>query len=265
MIPIRQLIGTVDLLFVTLESLRYDAATAARTPSLSAWLPEWEPRHSPGNFTYAAHHAFFSGFLPTPARPGRHPRLFASRFGGSKSIHPQTWVFEQACLPEALAAKGYRTVCIGGTGFFNGRNALGSVLPAMFQQSYWQPAMGVNRRESAKAQVAQALEVLDETPQHQRLFLFLNLSATHAPTHIYHPELDYDCLETQIAAFEQAAPELARLLSASARRAPTLAIVCADHGEAFGEDGLHGHRLGHESVWTVPYAEALIGGATCPL
>jgi hypothetical protein len=32
-------------------------------------------------------------------------------------------------------------------------------------------------------------------------------------------------------------------------------IACSDHGTAYGEDGHHGHRLAHEVVWTVPYAE----------
>ena len=43
---------------------------AGRTPHLTRLLPRgWEERHSPGSFTYAAHQAFFAGFLPTPARP----------------------------------------------------------------------------------------------------------------------------------------------------------------------------------------------------
>ena len=40
----------------------------------------------------------------------------------------------------------------------------------------------------------------------------------------------------------------------SARR-PGFAIVCSDHGTAYGEDGYTGHRIGHEVVWTVPYGE----------
>ncbi|NPC86517.1 metalloenzyme domain-containing protein, partial [Pyxidicoccus fallax] len=66
-------VGSHDLLFITLDTLRYDVAeelaATGRTPHLSALLPggRWEPRHSPASFTYAAHHAFFAGFLPTPA------------------------------------------------------------------------------------------------------------------------------------------------------------------------------------------------------
>ncbi|RKH43579.1 metalloenzyme domain-containing protein, partial [Corallococcus sp. AB050B] len=66
------LVGTHDLLFLTLDTLRYDVAReeleAGRTPTLAALLPggRWEERHSPASFTYAAHQAFFAGFLPTP-------------------------------------------------------------------------------------------------------------------------------------------------------------------------------------------------------
>ena len=73
------LIGTHDVLLLTLDTLRYDVAESARaasqTPNLARWLPDgrWELRHSPGNFTYAAHQAIFAGFFPTPARPGKPP------------------------------------------------------------------------------------------------------------------------------------------------------------------------------------------------
>ena len=95
MLDARNLIGTHDALFITLDTLRYDVARDAlangRTPNLAALLPggAWEERHSPGNFTYAAHHAFFAGFLPTPIPPGAHPRLFAARFEGSETTAPK--------------------------------------------------------------------------------------------------------------------------------------------------------------------------------
>src|SRR5262245_49630446 len=80
MLNASRLVGTHDVLFVTLDTLRYDVAAnlhaAGRTPNLSAHLPHgWEKRHTPGSFTFAAHAAFFAGFLPTPATPGKHPRL----------------------------------------------------------------------------------------------------------------------------------------------------------------------------------------------
>lgn len=259
MLNVRSMIGTHDVLFITLDSLRFDVAERADLPGLRTYFSVWEKRHSPASFTYAAHHAFFSGFLPTPAVPGRHPRLFAAKFQGSETTHPQTFVFEEATLPQALATRGYRTVCIGGVGFFNQETPLGQVLPGMFQESHWTRNMGVTSRHSPKAQVKAALSVLSALPDDQRVFLFLNLSATHKPTHIFHPEKQTDDLETQQAALEQSEPHLAQLLKAQEKRGPALVILTSDHGEAFGEDGFDGHRLGHEVVWTVPYAEFVIG------
>ena len=69
------IVGRCDVVWITLDTLRYDVAVAAlergRTPNLAARLPggRWERRHTPATFTYAAHHAFFAGFLPTPTHP----------------------------------------------------------------------------------------------------------------------------------------------------------------------------------------------------
>src|SRR2546421_4373784 len=101
MIDVPTLIGTHDILFITLDTLRYDVAQElleqGRTPFLASLLPDnrgWEPRHSPGSFTYAAHYAFFAGFLPTPITPGLHPRLFAAHFPGSQTTAETTFVFD---------------------------------------------------------------------------------------------------------------------------------------------------------------------------
>src|SRR6476619_471224 len=124
MINAAKLIGSHDVVVITLDTLRYDVAVealaAGLTPNLAAVLPGgmWERRHTPGSFTYAAHQAFFAGFLPTPASPGRHPRLFAARFAGSETTHEGTAVFDTANWISGLASRGYHSVCIGGVGFF---------------------------------------------------------------------------------------------------------------------------------------------------
>ncbi|MDV6373415.1 STM4013/SEN3800 family hydrolase [Deinococcus arenicola] len=258
------LIGTVNVALITLDSLRYDVAVAAleagETPNLAALLPGgvWEERHSPSSFTYAAHHAFLSGFLPTPARPGRHPRLFAAAFEGSRSTSPQTFTFEEATLPQALANRGYHTVCVGGVGFFNGRSALGSVLPSLFAEAHWSPAGGVKNPDSATVQMRVAAEALEAVPADQKTFLLLNIAATHTPTHFYVPGARQDSVETQRAALRTVDAALPVFLNALRSRGDTLLIICADHGTCFGEDGYHGHRLAHPLVWTVPYAELIL-------
>jgi hypothetical protein len=51
------------------------------------------------------------------------------------------------------------------------------------------------------------------------------------------------------------------LLDALRARGGAVGIVCSDHGTCFGEDGLVGHRVAHESVWSVPYAEVELEAA----
>ncbi len=260
----RERIGTHDILFLTLDTLRYDVAarelTAGRTPNLARVLPEgrWEERHSPGSFTYAAHAAFFAGFLPTPIGPGPHPRLFAARFPGSETTTSQTYVFDAPDIVTGLAQQGYHTICIGGVGFFNKQTALGSVLPGLFAESHWQPRLGVTDPRSTEHQVQLAATLLDRLPPERRLFLFVNVSAIHQPSSIFLPGATRDSVESQAAALAYVDRHLPALFAAMRRRGPVLVIICSDHGTAYGEDGYVGHRLSHPVVWTVPYAEFLL-------
>jgi hypothetical protein len=246
-------IGSKDVLFITFDSLRFDVASTALerglTPVLQSVLPSsgWELRHTPATFTYAAHHAFFAGFLPTPARPGNHERLFASAFKGSKTTSSRTFTYSETTWLEALANRGYHTVCIGGVGFFNQTGALGSSLPGLFEHAYWYG-------------VKSALGALRHLDSSERVLLFVNVSATHAPTRIFVKDAKRDTPETQLAALQYADAHLEPLFERLRARGGALCILCSDHGEAFGEDGFSGHRLAHETVWNVPYAEFLLEG-----
>ena len=256
----RSLIGSHDVLFITLDTLRYDVARreadAGGTPFLTSLLPggEWEERHTPGSFTFAAHQAFFSGFLPTPVAPGPHPRLFALAFPGSETTGPETCVLDAPDLITGLRDRGYRSVCIGGVGFFNGLTSLGKVLPSLFEVAHWSPELGVTDPESTRHQVTLAIDEIESTSPSQRLVLFLNVSAIHQPNCCYLPGSDADTLDSHAAALRYVDRQMRPLFEALRRRGPLLAILCSDHGTAYGEDGYRGHRLAHPCVWTVPYA-----------
>ena len=61
---------------------------------------------------------------------------------------------------------------------------------------------------------------------------------------------------THGAALEYVDGKIGRLFGLLRR--PSFVIVCSDHGTAYGEDGHTGHRIGHETVWTVPYGEFVL-------
>lgn len=261
-------VGSHDLLLVTLDTLRYDVAAelaaAGRLPNLTARMPGgvWEKRHAPGSFTYASHQAMFAGFLPTPARPGPHPRLFAARFAGSETTAEGTYVYDAPDLVTGLAAAGYHTVCVGGVGFFTKRPPMGSVLPGYFQESHWEPEFGVPSPTSFEAQIARAEQVIGDLAPDRRLFLFVNVSALHQPNWFHLPGATRDSGDTRAshaAALEYVDRHIGRLFTAMSGRGPGFAIVCSDHGTAYGDGGYTGHRLGHEAVWTVPYTHFFLG------
>ncbi len=262
MIDMNEIIGNNNLLFITLDALRFDAAQLAwekgKLPTLAPYLPcGWERRHTPSSFTYPAHHAFFSGFLPTPVSPGPHPRLFASDFSGSTSIGEGTFVFPQATLPEALRAQGYRTVCIGGTGFFRNDSSLSKVLPGLFETAHWSQDMGVSSRSSEQHQIACALREVALTDP-RPLFMFINIAAIHQPNYFYHSSVPPDSLVSHRKALSAVDSALAPLFIALKEQRPTYAIICSDHGTAYGEQGYEGHRVGHEVIWDVPYLETFL-------
>ncbi len=233
---------------------------AGRTPNLAAVLPggAWEGRHTPGSFTYAAHHAFFAGFLPTPVTPGRHPRLFAA-ISRQRDDRPGDLGFRRTRHGLRAGRRGYHPVCVGGVGFFNRLSPLGWCCPGCSPRATgsrnWASPTPIDR-----SQLTLVEPVLDRAPTDRPLFLFLKVSALHQPNRHYLPGAAHDSKESHAAALEYVDRHIGRLFTGlpAGRGRPCFTILCSDHGTAYGEDGYEGHRLAHPVVWTVPYAEFVL-------
>jgi len=63
---------------------------------------------------------------------------------------------------------------------------------------------------------------------------------------------------TQAAALA-AVDKALQAISSQFEKRKWLCVFTSDHGTAYGEGGYEGHRLAHEMVWRVPYAEFLWG------
>lgn len=260
--PMRDLVGAADIHFITIDTLRHDVAVEewaqGRTPHLADLLgPEgWQRRHTPGTFTYAAHQAFFAGFLPTPADDPKAARLFAVEFPGNEDTGADTWFTDASDIVTGLSRVGYRTSCVGGVGFFNPATALGSVLPALFDHSHWDSSTGVTDPDSFAHQLDHLERVVVPALGEGPWFNFVNVAAVHQPNCHHLPGRTSDDRDTHAAALRHVDSLVPRLRSLIAGRGrPALLVLTSDHGTAYGEDGLHGHRLAHEVTWTVPYAE----------
>ena len=267
MIIAKQCVGSHNIVILTFDTLRYDVAEAGmlqgRTPFLKSLLPsgQWEKRHTPATFTYAAHHAFFSGYLPTPIpKTAEYKRLFACDFAGSSTTGEQTWLTQESSIPQGLAAVGYHTICIGGVGFFNRENALGKVLPDLFMESHWSRELGVTCTESTENQVKLAQESLNQLDEQQRSLLFINHSAMHQPSCIFSDDATEDSPETQLDALAYVDTQLPALFKTLQSRGDTLCILSSDHGTSYGEDGAWGHGIAHPNIWEIPYSEFILEG-----
>lgn len=266
----KQCIGSHNLLILTFDTLRYDVAERGiaqqRTPFLASVLPDghWEKRHTPATFTYAAHHAFFSGYLPTPIpKPADYQRLFACDFAGSSTTGERSWTTSEATIIEGLQAEAYHTICIGGVGFFNRKNKLGCVLPDLFCESHWSPELGVSNANSTHNQIQLARQRLAALDKKQRFVLFINISAMHQPNCIFsnatsNGAVTEDSPATQLDALAYVDQQLPALFETLQARGNTLCILSSDHGTTYGEDNSHGHGIAHPNVWEIPYREFIL-------
>ncbi|MBL4658969.1 MAG: STM4013/SEN3800 family hydrolase [Alcanivoracaceae bacterium] len=254
------MIDNKDVVWLVLDALRYDVAKKLfeekKLPNISKLLPTngWQHCHSPANFTYPAHQAFFSGFLPTPIDEPKAPRLFAAEFLGSETSNEDTYIFEEANVIESFKNNGYRTICIGGVGFFNKQTKLSQVLPDLFDESYWKPEFSVIDKNSCCNQFNFAQTLIEQMDIEERFLLFINISAIHQPNNFYIEGQDRDNLDSHAEALKYVDAQLPILFKALKNR-NIFGILCSDHGTAYGEDGYWGHRNSHSTVMEVPYRD----------
>lgn len=260
-VDMTKVVGNSDILFICLDTLRYDAAVAEEqndgTPVLNRY-GEWEKRQAPGNFTYPSHHAIFSGFLPArdEARSiAEQEMLFFPRsIGMGKKTPGGAYGFDASNLVEGLHADGYDTWCVGGVAFFDKRSELGKVFPSFFEKSYWNPSFSCPVKESTANQVDFILKRLEQNTDPRRIFLYMNVCAIHYPNYFYLEQGKNDSLETHRAALRYVDGQLGRLFDGwKEKRGKTFVVCFSDHGTCYGEDGYVFHGVNHPIVSTVPY------------
>lgn len=260
-VDMNQIVGKEDILFICLDTLRYDAAVeeeeAGRTPVLNQYGP-WQKCQAPGNFTYPSHHAMFAGFLPcrdeAKTVADRELLFFPAQIGLGKKGPEGAFCFSGSTIMEGLEKVGYDTWCVGGVAFFDKRSDLGRVFPGYFQKSYWNPSFACPVKDSTKNQVDFLQKRLEGADKDRPVFLYLNVDAIHYPNYFYLDGASHDSLESHKAALRYVDRELGRLFEEWKRlRGSAFVICCSDHGTCYGEDGCQFHGINHPIVNTVPY------------
>lgn len=259
-INMNEVVGNCHILFLCLDSLRYDVAYEEQqnngTPVLNRY-GIWRKCQAPGNFTYPSHQAMFAGFFPVDEdileMKNREKLFFSEDIGMGRKAPEGAFTFQGANWIQGLEAVGYDTYCIGGVSFFDKRTDIGKVMPSYFKHSYWNPSFGCKVKESTKNQIDFAVHKLGQIADNTKIMMYLNISALHYPNYFYVPGSKKDSKQAHAAALRYADRELERLFEAFCAKGKTFVICCSDHGTCYGEDGVWYHGVNHPIVNTVPY------------
>jgi len=254
-----------SVFFITLDSCRYDSFIAAELPAMRS-IGEVHRAMAPGNFTYSSHMSMFMGFTPGDAHSretGVNPKygkIFRMSQGGIAGKGKEYFLLEGRNIVDGFNRKGYRTIGTGAVGWFNPETETAGNLIADFQHFYYHGDPCVTWT------LPQQLRWLAEQLRAAAspVFTFLNIGETHVPYYFegapWSPQ-DNPCIpfgenndavesrRRQILALEWVDTQLAPLLNAFSE---STVIVCADHGDCWGEDGLWEHGISHPKVLEVP-------------
>lgn len=251
-----------DILFISLDSCRYDTFAAARLPHMKA-VGELHRAQAPSHFTYASHAAMFVGFTPgvtSDPRPFLTPklaRLFRLAYAGHPGIETPGFTVAGDNIVDGFRRSGWRTLGTAALGWFDPATPVSATLRHGFEHFWFAGRSGVEAQVSwMETQIAAA----EDAP----VFAFLNIGETHVPYHykgapwseddnpcvpFQTADRSTECRIRQTACVEFVDERIASLLDAF--RDATI-LICADHGDCWGEDGLWEHGVSHEMTLTVP-------------
>jgi hypothetical protein len=253
-----------SILFITLDSCRYDTFEASSAPNMKAVGKVYRAM-APGNFTYGSHAAMFVGFtpgvaeMPEPFVNPKYAKIFkmdAGGFSGKSAAHVSC---AGANVIDGLKRQGYLAIGTGAVGWFNPATQTSQALIRDFDKFFYP-----GNSYSLKVQLQWLEEQLHIVCGNQPVFTFLNVGETHVP--YYHEGAPWDrrvnpcvpfsdrndteeCRRRQLACVEYVDNMLAPLLDFFSE---STTVICADHGDCWGEDGLWEHGIHHQKVLEVP-------------
>ena len=269
------MISAVDkssVLFVVLDSCRFDTFAHAALPNFRSVGPLFKAS-APSYFTFGSHAAMFVGFTPGLAdleRSYLNPK-FGKIFKITSAGHPgkgkEAFELRGRSIAHGFARLGYAVIGTGAVGWFDTSTETGILLSSDFDDFFYAGNTHSIARQIQwlKERIARA----DGRP----IFAFLNIGETHVPYYFDGAPWSVDdnpcvpfqkvdrseeCRERQRACCEFVDTRLGEILDGF-RDASIL--VCADHGDCWGEDGIWEHGVAHDKTLTVPLIVRLFGRA----
>jgi hypothetical protein len=219
---------------------------------------------APGNFTYSSHAAMFVGFTPGVASKTesfinpKFGKFFKMSGGDFPGIGKHFLILEGTNIIDGFNRLGYTTLGTAAVGWFDPDTDTGRHLSKDFQKFFYCP----DRPFSFKKQLEWLSGNLNA--ETRPVFCFVNIGETHVPYYHAGAPWNYDdnpcvpfsannnateCRRRQKVCLEYVDGCIGNLLEAF-KLGTTL--ICADHGDCWGEDGLWEHGIHHEKVLEVP-------------
>jgi len=249
-----------NILLITLDSCRWDVFLKANTPNFNK-LGAFKKAYSHATYTLPSHISIFSGLLPHCFE--KLP--FYNRFERGlfriceRSINSKAHIeFPSGTknIIEGLKRKGYETLGTGAMSWFKN-----PILTHSFDSFFFS---GISIEKQINF-------ILDKRNNDIPNFLFINIGETHEPYEVGTDILEKNQLRSNMRAFsnigflqeyfdmqincvEYLDTKIKKLVEQIIQESKRdlLLIICADHGECFGEDGLYGHGFYHPKVMEVP-------------
>lgn len=263
-----------DFYLLTWDSCRYDTYLAAKTPNLDAHTKA-RRAYAMATYTLPAHIAMFNGFLPHSFEPEPFYNRYVQQLWriSHRSVKIKPLVVFDLGTPNIVAgfqSRGYFTTGLAAMDWFRDAKILQDGFTSF-------EVTGCCAREQHR----KLFKHLDERPS-QPCFAFINYGETHSPfkyegmpdpakkespddrfslSRLFNQKgviqkewtFDQQHFDQQVAAAGFLDTVTGELLDyIKKRNRPSTLIICGDHGECFGEQGLFGHAFYHEKVMEVP-------------
>ena len=260
---------TEDVLIITLDSCRYDTFKYLHEKNLIPNLKNLGRLHkakSPSHFTYGSHAAFWMGFTPgvattkTPYLNPKAGKIFRMSHNSLPANEQDCFILRGKNIIEGFNNENYLTIGSGAVEWFNPSTETGAILSSSFNKFYFS-----GNTWSLRDQLAWINEQLEMCCVEQKVFCFLNIGETHVP--YWHEGAPWErwpspCIPfggEHCSAAESARRQRSCLEWVDQQLRPLLnrfhdgtVLICADHGDCWGEDGLWEHGISHPATLTVP-------------
>ena len=243
-------------MLITLDSLRWDVFRDAPDTMLLKKF-NYDKAYTHGTYTLPAHTAFFTGKLPcsyngefdTCAKSARRITGIPQwRLMNPESDVPAVVKLGGKDIVDGFNIKGYTTIGTGAVSWFD------SSKPARI------PAVDNFKHFGWFGEYTQAVKQIEFVGNHitstkTPYFAFINLGETHHSFKINSNDKSTPygnfkrCFIAQTRCLIYLDTILKRLIS---NLKDVDIIICGDHGDCFGEDGLWGHSFFHQKVIEVP-------------